>query len=239
MKAHLKYQFAVVLAAPVLVAGGLIYGDYAERQAMREEETLKKLDVGSFSVENASVEAALKLIVEKVHARGHPEVRLRIYSDAKKAPFFHRELKPEYRPLDGPHALTITLGENEPLTLGDLLRYVGRLSDSTCDFRGHDLVVVPAVGTMERFRRRSYEMPSLMSADGKSLPDAKSLLELLKAEGFGPRYEGMTIGVGKKNSVVFYGPASEDPFEGDAVKTPLKDRLRFQLINWRMRLFGY
>jgi hypothetical protein len=233
MKVRVRNIIAVVMAIPVLVAGVLVYQDYDERRMIREEETLKKLDMGSFSVENATAEAALKLIVERIHVRGHPEVRLRMYSDAKQVPYFHRTLKPELSPLDGPANLTFTLGKDEPLPLRELLGYVSVLSRYTCEFRGHDLIVVPAVGTMERFRRRSYQVAPF------GLADEKSALQWLKENGMEPRYEGMTIGFDEKKSLVFFGPASEDQLDHDLLHTTWKERLHFFLLEWKIRLFGY
>lgn len=232
MKVRLRNLFAVVFAIPILVAGVFVYREYDERRMIREEEVLKRLDMGSFSVQDATLETAVKLIVERIHARGHPEVRLRPFSDAKQAPYFHRELNRLPSTLDLSPSSTMTFTLSGPLTLNELLRYVGGLSGSTCDFHGRDLVVVPAIGTMERFGRHVFRAAPFAQMD------EKSALQWLKANGVEPRYEGMTIELTPEKSVVFFGPSSENPFDHEAVHFTLEERLRTFVLEWWARL-GY
>ena len=220
----------------LLAALSLAYREYNERRMIREEEALKNLAIGPIEFTDATCEDALRILVEKLHAMGHPEVQLHMYSDAHQVPYFHTE-QDRHRLLDAPpQPITFRLGdrEGEAFSLGQLLTYIGILGQSTCDLRGHDLVVVPTIGTMERFHKRRFKFT--FSAQ---IPN-NNVAAWMKSNGV-TFYDGMTIESKPKDSEIeIYAPESViDMFDQDAVHQSFGDRLRYAVLAWRMRLLGF
>ncbi|MEP6669594.1 MAG: hypothetical protein ABJF10_10605 [Chthoniobacter sp.] len=192
MQARTKRILSIVFVALFLVVVAFGYRDFDERRLEREEKTLKYLVIDSFEVRDATLDEAVQLLVEKVHAMGHPELRARVFADRSAARHFHGLLNP---PPDLHPGGKITLHLTS-IPLVELVKYVGGLADSTCEVIGHDLVAVPALGTSRRFRRVTYRMyPDFFEI----MPEKDLTQYLLGSLTF---YEEMKVDVKRNQSTV-------------------------------------
>jgi hypothetical protein len=196
MRIRTKRILLIAGVVVLLAALSLAYQEYDERRTKREEDTLKGLVIDSFDVKDATLDEAVRLLVEKVHAAGHPELRPCVYANYRDAPRFHAQLNAMH--LGTPnHRITMRLTS---IPLVELVKYVGGLADSTCEVIGHDLLAVPTIGTTRPFRRATFKIyPDYFNG----VPDK----DLIYGLNF---YEGMTVEIKRKQSKVeVFAPEEE------------------------------
>lgn len=235
MKVRRKHLLLLVGVAGLLVAIVVSYRKYDERRRKREEDILNNLVIDSFEVTNATRDDAVRLIVEKVHALGHPEFRARVYSSGREAPDFHALVNPPPGPAPSRN-FSIKL---RSIPLEELIRFVATETGSTCVLNGHELTVVPAVGTMQRFRRETILMPLVQNIPEKDMP------AWLRANGV-QFYEGMAV-KWDGTWLEFFGPTDEIELI-ELIETPTDAPgwvptkwgiMKYRFYDWRQRTLGF
>ena len=205
-----------------------VYQAYEERRMNLDEKTLNNLLVESIEFKDASLDDAVRLVVGKVHALGHPELRARVYTSSREAPYFHL-LKNSHPVAQLGDKITVRL---TAAPMSELLKFVGGLSGSTCEVIGHDLVVVPALGTSLPFHRATFRLyPDFFSS-----VSPKDISEWARNQQL-DSYEGSGVGFNRKRSTVeIFAPNEEiEQLENSLsgfVRPPLWKELKYELLHW-------
>ncbi|HEY3897853.1 MAG TPA: hypothetical protein VGM54_04520 [Chthoniobacter sp.] len=223
-----RAAFIVLVAIIALIATGLwfAYGVRQERKAKQDEKVLSNLVIGDFDVHGLTRDEAVELAVKKIHALGHPELMARVYSDPRQAPSFHAMLRGFVWPLPE-EKITIRLTQ---IPVCELLKYIGGLTDSTCELIGHDLVVISAHGTCRPFRRETFRV----YPDFFSMMTPKDLATFGEANGVA-QYEGTIVTFNPSRCTVeIYGPDDSIELLKEMVpaRPPLWEELQYELIHW-------
>jgi hypothetical protein len=199
MKVRTKFVISVVLAVPLLVAIVIGCREYNEQRKKREEEILNALVIDSLNLVEASGADVARLIERNVHAKGHPEFQVRIYSDSRQVPHFHALQNPSPY-LEPSYKITAKLTS---IPLAELIKFVSGLGVGTFELAGHELIVLPVPGTTRPFRRAVYKMyPEFFGTSSeKHLTDYVHNLN---------SYEGMTFEINRQESTIeIFAPEHE------------------------------
>jgi hypothetical protein len=234
MQPRQKLILNVALVVTALLAAPWVIERYEGWQAEREEENLKGLTIPSFQIFNASRTEVIDLLMAKLQIAGYADLPVRVFREGRTVPEFHA-IEGRRPPLPG-QTINLALGS---IPLGELLKYIGAATGSTCEVKGRGLVLVLAPGTTQHFRHESLKLdPGFF--DGLS---DRALANWAKDQGMTP-YQGMTVAFRRRESEVeIYGPESEiEILEASVGNEPRHSRwkqIESTLVSWRMRLLGW
>lgn len=203
------------------------------RSIREEEEALLNVEFGTLDFKDLTFDQALQMTVEKVHARGHPELRLQIYSDPHKLDGFHTQVYPANPDAGKTHSVSLMSG----VKLRSLLWYLGFAYGGTCVLQGNKLVGVPAIGTFQPFQKATWKLHPLRA----SLFGDQGLQGYARENGV-TFYEGMMLEYqSERSEVVVCAPAEQmsllyiilDP------QPSRWQRLKWQAEGWYTRFFRW
>jgi len=213
-------SFAIV--ALLVAAAVLAFRAYWQVREIREEEKLESVAIDSLDIRGATFDEALRLVVERVHAEGHPELRLRIYANGRDCAYFHGAERTDSSKNAAKVDLSIT-----PDPIGRSLNFRGWKADGAsnhlegsagqmqillrdvlgelelefnlpCAVRGHDLVAAHTPGTLQRFVETSFPLSEEFLKENSD----PALADLVRKSG-AQFYEGMRVEFRRQQGDVF------------------------------------
>jgi hypothetical protein len=197
MKRFARRPIAILVILSVTI---FAVWEYLQWREVWAENALHDLWISNFQIKDGTFDDALRQVVEELHARGHPEVRLHIYEDGRQSSDYRAMLandkpvdaasidptaapdakKTQYRYDSGMHmAIPNRIDPGSPATfalaplrLSELLTFLSDDFNLPCSLRGHDLIAAHTPGTLARYRHATIQCTS------RTLPQSTSDKEL-------------------------------------------------------------